>query len=314
MRFVVLLLLLLGVGTIEARAQEASPFGGGAVAAAPEPAASGGFLQPVRHQIYAWQRDVNRALNARLVAIKRGEDRGALWAGILFAFLYGVFHALGPGHGKSVVIGYFLGREARPVRGVAMASWIAISHVVGAVVIVGLAHLVLSRALVSPTSQFFWLRVVSYGAILAIGLLMLREWWLGRDHAAHHHHHGHACNHGIGEAARDSAGGRGRRLEQRALAIAAGFVPCSGAILVLLFALANGLILAGIAMAGAIAFGMGLTLALLGIASILLRRQVSLRLPAGGYWARFLALLGPLFVIAVGGGLLVLALAGPASA
>jgi ABC-type nickel/cobalt efflux system permease component RcnA len=304
MRFVFLLILLLGMTAFEAQAQESSPFTGGSSAATPEPAAAGGFLQPLRHQVYAWQRDVNRALNQRLVAIRRGEDRGALWAGILFAFLYGVFHALGPGHGKSVVIGYFLGRDARPARGIAMASWIAVSHVVGAVVIVGLAHFILSRALVSPTSQFLWLRVVSYGAILVIGLLMLREWWRGGH--AHRCGHDHDHDHHLGTA-------MDRTLEQRALAVAAGFVPCSGAILVLLFALANGLVLAGIAMAGAIAFGMGLTLALLGIASIFLRRQVSLRLPRGGRWSRFLALLGPLFVIAIGGGLLLLALGGPTS-
>jgi nickel/cobalt exporter len=307
--------LLVAPGT--SLADDPSPFGTATVAS--DQPAAGGLLQPIRHQIFAWQRDVNRALNARLVAIKRGEDAGALWAGIMFAFLYGVFHALGPGHGKSVVIGYFLGRAARPARGVAMAAWIALSHVVGAVVIVGLAHFFLSRALVSPTNEYLWLRLVSYGAILAIGLYMLWDWWrAGRGRHAHHHHHGHdhahahAHAHGHSCAAGDLAWAeQGRPMEQRALALVAGFVPCSGAILILLFAMANSLILAGIAMAAAIAFGMGMTLAMMGVCSILLRRQVSLRLPAGGGWSRGLALLGPLFVILVGATLLLLSLIAP---
>ena len=92
MKFVlVLLLLLLGIAAIPARAQEASPFAGGSTAAAGELAASAGFLTPIRHQIFAWQRDVNRALNQRLVAIKRGEDAGALWAGILLLVLAYLF-------------------------------------------------------------------------------------------------------------------------------------------------------------------------------------------------------------------------------
>lgn len=303
--FLLALGLLLWAGAAEA--QTTSPFTGEVAATAEAAPAGGGFFRDLRHGLFALQRDVNRGLNQRLVAIKRGEDSGALWAGILFAFLYGVFHALGPGHGKSVVIGYFLGREARPGRGLAMAAWIALSHVVGAVVIVGLAHLLLSRVLASPTNEYFWLRLVSYTAILAIGLLMLRDWWRGGHH---HHQHGHDHDNGCGCAVGLAPG---RPLEQRALAIAAGFVPCSGAILILLFAMANHLILAGMAMAAAIALGMGLTLAGLGVGSIFLRRQVVLRLPEGGRWSRGLALLGPLFVILIGAGLLLLGLAGPAS-
>ena len=164
--FLRLLLICLGLllPVAAARADD-SPFGGaGTETAAP---AEPGLLLSIRHQIFALQRDVNKALNERLVAIKRGDDPGALWAGILFAFLYGVFHALGPGHGKSVVVGYFLGRAARPARGLAMAGWMAVSHVVGAVVIVGFAHLLLSRVLASPTNEYFWLRVTSYAAILS---------------------------------------------------------------------------------------------------------------------------------------------------
>jgi nickel/cobalt exporter len=309
----VLICAALLVLPASARAETASPFASEATANEAAPSAeSGGIWRDFRHGLFAIQRDVNRALNKRLVAIKRGEDKGALWAGILFAFLYGVFHALGPGHGKSVVIGYFLGRAARPSRGIAMAAWIAVSHVVGAIVIVGLAHLILSRALVSPTNEYFWLRVLSYAAILGIGLLMLRDWWRGGQG----HHHGHDPGHHHGHDRACSTGDmtwaeKGRPLEQRALALAAGFVPCSGAILILLFALANSLILAGIAMAAAIALGMGMTLAALGVLSIFLRRQVSLRLPEGGAWTRGLALLGPLFVILVGASLLALSAIAP---
>ncbi|MBI2254006.1 MAG: hypothetical protein HYU58_05260 [Proteobacteria bacterium] len=297
-------LFILTVATASKAEEMVSPFFGQAAAVAGEQAQSGkaGIVTTIGRTFVSLQRTVNRAINDRLMAIKRGDDGAAIWAGLVVAFLYGVFHALGPGHGKTVVIGYFLGREAQPWRGVGMASWIALSHVVGAVVIVGVAHLILSRSLVSPTNEFFWLRVVSYGAIVVVGLAMLRDWARGGHHHdhdhlghGHDHEHNHACHAGDLTWA-----DRRAPLEQRLLAVAAGFVPCSGAILILLFTLANGLILAGIAMAAAIALGMGLTLALLGVASILLRHQVALRLPKGGSAGRWLALCAPVFVIAIG--------------
>ena len=98
---------------------------------------------------------------------------GVIWAGLSIAFLYGVFHALGPGHGKTVIVGYFLGRGGSIGRGVAMAGWIALSHVVGAIVIVLLVHIILSHSYVTPVEEVSWLRFVSYAAILAIGLFML---------------------------------------------------------------------------------------------------------------------------------------------
>lgn len=268
--------------------------------------ASPGLITQIGRRFVIWQRDVNRAINERLVAIKRGDDRNAIWAGIAIAFLYGVFHALGPGHGKTVVIGYFLGRSARPWRGVVMAAWIAASHVLGAIVIVGVAHLILVRSLVSPTNELLWLRMGSYAAIILVGLLMLRDWLRGGDGHMHPDHepcgreddvHGHAHVCGAGDTKWLD---RRAPLEQRLLAVAAGLVPCSGAILILLFTLGNGLILAGIAMSAAIALGMGVTLAGLGVASILLRQQVSLRLPNGGKASRWLSLSGPVVVVSIG--------------
>jgi ABC-type nickel/cobalt efflux system permease component RcnA len=215
---------------------------------------------------------------------------------LLIGFLYGVFHALGPGHGKSVIIGYFLGREAHPLRGIAMASWISLSHVVGAIVIVTVVHFILAESLASPVDEVDGLRVFSYAAILLIGLGMLWSVLRGGGHAHahdHHHHHHEPCAHVPGA-----------RREQGILGFAAGFIPCSGAILILVFALTNGIVLAGIAMTLAIAVGMAITLSVMGVASILVRRQIVLRLPASTVASRTFALLGPILVTAIGAVLL----------
>jgi len=88
--------------------------------------------------------------------------------------------------------------------------------------------------------------------------------------------------------------------EQKLLAVAAGFIPCSGAILILVFAFTNGIMLMGMLMTLFIAIGMGLTLAALGIASVLAHHQVRLRFANGKAMGMVFGLLGPLLITAIG--------------
>ncbi|HVM85166.1 MAG TPA: sulfite exporter TauE/SafE family protein [Candidatus Binatia bacterium] len=290
------------------QADNASPFGVGSGDSSAEstpstsdqgdtPAAPPSLLRRVGGALVMLQARVNRAINEQLIEIKSGDKPWALWGGLLIGFLYGVFHALGPGHGKTVIVGYFLGRHAHPWRGVAMASWISLSHVIGAIVIVTVVHFILSRSLASPVDEVDGLRVFSYAAILLIGIGMLVSAWRGghaHDHGHdHHHEHGAHCAHVPG----------GRK-EQGMLGFAAGFIPCSGAILILVFALTNGIVFSGIAMTLAIAVGMAITLSVMGVASILVRHQIVLRLPESTVASRAFSLAGPILVTLIGAVLL----------
>jgi ABC-type nickel/cobalt efflux system permease component RcnA len=307
-----LVVLALLCGAQLAHADNASPFGIGAPGADSSPSASSdapqgepSMFQRAGAAVIKLQSQVNRAINAQLMEIKAGDKPWALWGGLLIGFLYGVFHALGPGHGKSVIIGYFLGREAHPLRGIAMASWISLSHVVGAIVIVTVVHFILSQSLASPVDEVDGLRVFSYAAILLIGLGMLWSALRGGGHA-HAHAHGHDHGHGHGHHHHDEhcAHVPGARKEQGILGFAAGFIPCSGAILILVFALTNGIVLSGIAMTLAIAVGMAITLSVMGVGSILVRRQIVLRLPESTIASRAFSLMGPILVTAIGAVLL----------
>ncbi len=257
---------------------------------APAPAVAPSLVRQAVGFIVRTEARFSRELNGQLGAIRRREGSAALLAGIFAAFLYGVFHTLAVGHGKTVVVGYFLGNRARPMQGVAMASWIAVSHVAAAIVVAIATHLILQRTLMSPVEQNHWIRMISFGAIALIGAWMLVGAWRGTG-GHHHHHHDHDHDH-------HHHGGTGHR---RLLALAAGFVPCSGAILILTFAIANGILASGLAMVLAIAVGMALTLAGLGLASMLLHHQVAVRFAGRGRAARWLGLLGPLFILVIGG-------------
>lgn len=231
------------------------------------------------------QRTANREIARHLQAIRDGRGAGPLALGLLLAFLYGAVHAAGPGHGKLVVVGYFLSREARIGRGLAMGAQIALLHVVSAVVVVALADVLLRRTFGAAPAEVPAVRIASYGLIVAIGLAMLvraahrvlrsrRSAAQGRRpepaHHAHPHRHGAEC--GCGAHARSGEGGL--------LALAVGLVPCTGSLLVLLYALANDMLLAGLLLVGCIALGMAITMGALGLASVWARRFVLDRVPS----------------------------------
>src|SRR5690348_8865552 len=93
------------------------------------------------------------------------------------AFLFGVVHALMPGHGKTVLVSYHLGRPSRLLEGVATGTLLAATHVGMAafLVLVGVAVISRSVAAAGRTPAF---EAASAGLIVLIGLYLLaRALW-----------------------------------------------------------------------------------------------------------------------------------------
>jgi nickel/cobalt exporter len=265
----------------------ADPFTGrhpDAPAVAPHVERAQGPLAVVGRALLTFQREANRRIAEHMRAIRDGETSAPLMIRVLLAFAYGVLHALGPGHGKVIVVSYFLSRDAQIVRGFLMGLQIAVFHVLSAAVGVALADLVLRQAFGSAPAEVAGVRLASYGLIALIGVGMsgqaLRRSYLRRQgievrdaccdhgHASLLEHHGHT--------------GPGRRVEQGALSLGVGLVPCTGAVLILLYAIANDILFAGVLLVVAIAAGMALTMGALGILSVVARRAVARRVEAGG--------------------------------
>lgn len=265
-----------------------------------------GPWQKVMHAFVGLQRQVNRALTDSVADLKEGKSLGGVFLGICIAFLYGVFHAIGPGHGKAVVISYFVSRPATIGRCIAMGSQIAVFHVISAVIIVSVLHWILQRSFSQPVDQLQILKVASYATIIAIGIGMListlrRGWETDVGCAACAHDHEHGSHH----HSRGAAG---------LLSIAVGIIPCSGAVIILVFSLANGILLDGLIMTGFIALGMAITLALIAMTTAIARGRLVDRGDSGDMPKRLrlrraLEILGPTAIACFGGLLLVATLA-----
>ena len=166
-------------------------------------------LTDLLHYGIELQRSFNRDLAHHLRAAKDGSDPMALWLAMGLAFAYGVFHALGPGHGKFVVVTYFLAHQRRVARGFLMGTQIAVMHVLSAIVIVLIAHY-LAVHIWGPTGDMPGLRTASYACIALAGAYMM---W----RALRHHDHGDDCGHNHGDDGK-----------QGLLSFTVGIAPCSG--------------------------------------------------------------------------------------
>ena len=228
------------------------------------------------HTLIEFQRQVNAGVAIHMRALETGNSFAALFLGLGVAFLYGMVHALGPGHGKFVIMSYFMGREVYVLRGLVMAVQMAVVHVIAAVVIVWVADILLKTSLGIGLADVPGIRAGSFLIIAAIGVYMLYQAVHGsgghththththdHDHNHHHHHHGHSHDH---------AHGASHATEGGLVALAVGMVPCPGAVLVMLYAIANDMIYPGFLLVAAMSAGIGLTIAILGVATILLRQ------------------------------------------
>lgn len=277
--------------------------------AAPPPAPQIIFpapLRPILGQIVAWQTAMNAAMREQLLRARDGDSLRPALIIIVFAFLYGVAHALGPGHGKMVIGSYFLTRRAQIRHGIAMSAIAALVQALSAIVLVGLLALILDASSAAIMTQAATIELISYGAIVTIGLWMAWGVITGREHD-HGHGHGHGGDDHHDHDHHDHAHRHKPKnafLRLAATGAAVGLRPCSGAILVLLFSLANDIVLIGVVATFAMAVGVAITVTAVSLVSLGVRHAAT---KAGGRTERaaergykVVALLGSLLIVLFG--------------
>ena len=224
------------------------------------------------HTLIEFQRQVNAGVAIHMRALETGNSFAAFFLGLGVAFLYGMVHALGPGHGKFVIMSYFMGREVYVLRGLVMAAQMAVVHVIAAVVIVWVADILLKTSLGIGLADVPGIRAGSFLIIAGIGIYMLYQAVRGSGGHTHTHNHTHDHNHHHHGHSHDHTHGASHATEGGLVALAVGMVPCPGAVLVMLYAIANDMIYPGFLLVAAMSAGIGLTIAILGVATILLRQ------------------------------------------
>jgi nickel/cobalt transporter (NicO) family protein len=296
---VVIVLVVLAMSALDSAFAQVGPLG----AVRPPPA------EGIAGWLLAKQALFYRALSGLIRAAKT--DGSAYWGLMGISFIYGIFHAAGPGHGKAVISSYLLANEETWRRGIALSFASALLQALTAVVLVAIAAVLIGATAKMMGDTVRVIEMVSYTLIVLLGARLI--WVKGRgflralhavrsgpepalataaDHAPHvraahanchrpdHSHHDHADHdrahghhhaadeeedvlpwgHAHGPEPEELAGPGGWRRGLSAI-IAVGLRPCSGAIIVLVFALAQGLFWAGVASTFVMGVGTAITVA-----------------------------------------------------
>ena len=305
---------------------------------------------PIWQDPVLWARDQQQNFYGQMSKSMKGLRQGGGWAAayslMLLSFGYGVFHAAGPGHGKAVISAWLLATENDLRRGVLVALMSAIVQAVTAITLVSAVLLLVSGAGTAAKDMAAYLESASFALIAAMGAYLVwtglkaMGWHLPQmlptpavanatvgnpDHhfeitnplpaqAGHVHGPDCGCDHAHLPAAADvrQAWSWGKAFS---LAFAVGIRPCTGALLVLIFANALGLYWAGVLSTFVMALGTFLTVS--AVASIAVySKKLAQRLAARdtqwlGRLATTLRLGGGIAIFLFGAVLFMASLSGP---
>jgi len=279
------------------------------------------------------QRTFTRDFGTSVSDLSKARDLGPFFALIGLGFAYGIFHAVGPGHGKVIISAYAVTHETHLRRTAAIAFASALVQGITAIVaVVGIALLVEGSMRRAALAVDDYLEPVSYAAVLLVGVYLFvrgaRQFHRivrnpagglpghAHHHDHHHHDHGHdhnhhhddaCCGHSHGPSV-DQVAKADTFLQAAMVALSVGIRPCSGAILVLVLTYSTGMLLSGVAAVLAMSVGTGLTVAGLAMAAHGMKFPLARLAESGGLpmapVAAGLALLGGGLVAAIGAGLL----------
>ena len=257
----------------------------------------GGQYTGVLGWIMSQQVTFERQMSGAVRAIRT--TGAGFWALAGISFAYGVLHAAGPGHGKAVVAAYMIANERALKRGLVISGLASLLQGFVAIAIVGVLALLLNATAQRMRDAAQWVEMASFASIASFGaFLAFRK---GRALLAalrppapaptsrficeavegdEAHVHGPDCGHFHMPDPRDLGKKTFSWRDAALTVVTAGSRPCSGAILVLVFSMAQGIFWAGVAATFAMALGTAITTGALATMAVL-AKDLALRLTGG---------------------------------
>lgn len=223
------------------------------------------------------QKDLHQQMTQLLQQVAEQPQQAGLSL-VLFSLLYGVLHALGPGHGKVVITTFLATHPARVKTSIKLTLLASLLQGSVAIVLVTVMLVLLQTTSRQLHLSSFWLEKGSFLLVIGLGAWIGYRalgtlWQMRRPRPAlafrtlrpDHQHHAHCgCGHAhlpSPQQIREAVSVKTQLL----VVVSMGLRPCSGAIMMLLFAKVIGVYAWGVLSAAAMALGTALTISLIGL-------------------------------------------------
>jgi len=204
-------------------------------------------------KIVFWQQQLREKISNLMGEVKTKKSFTSFFALTAFAFLYGVIHSAGPGHGKAIALSYILSCKPSFSKGLIFGNIVALTHgfsgIFFVVIVKYLLQTSVSKSLDSITNIT---QNTSYFLIICLGLIIFFK----------------SIYKGIKKKNKYSESNKQQFTNPFITAVAVGMIPCPGVVLVMLFAISMNFISLGILLGATISFGMASTITLIVIAGM----------------------------------------------
>jgi len=219
------------------------------------------FYNTIIKQLTVWQYSLNSFISNHIRAIDDDSSITMSLTVLGIAFLYGLIHAAGPGHGKAIVGLYFSGKSSNNKKNYSqafeMGYLIAIVHTISALITTFSLYLIIKTMFYKHFRDTYDSIVqISSVMIIIVGIYIIYEAYKNKKE-------------------QENIDDNIKSKSKYAVAISAAIVPCPGVMTITLFSIIQKKYILGVLSAIAMSIGMGLTISLAGILGILFHKQTS---------------------------------------
>lgn len=229
-------------------------------------------------QLILYQYELNKFISTTIRSINDDNSLSLSLMVLGIAFLYGLIHAAGPGHGKALVAFYFTSNKSSYTKAFKMGYMISIIHAISALILTFGIYFILKTMFRQNFNDFSHITMtISASMIILVGVYII---W-------------HSYSHRLQKEQKIQKTNK----SEYAVAFSAGVVPCPGVMTIVLFCVMLKQYLLGIMAAITMSIGMGLTISLAGILSIAINKKAGNLLESKGF---ILEILGGVLILCLG--------------
>jgi nickel/cobalt exporter len=249
------------------------------------------FTQKIMSKIALFQRFLNKHLTKLTKKIKERKSTKLFFLILFITYIYGVVHALGPGHGKTLTFSYFLSEETNIKKGITVGFTIGFLHAFSALILVLILYFTIKKAYLHKIENLSGvIKIISYSLIAGIGLFTLtKNIYVIKKKK------------NIKDEEIDPPQNTKSVIP---FSLAVGVIPCPGVTIVLLFSISLGVLRIGIISTVFMALGMATTISTVGILTVFAKSKVKRMLFGKNKWyslfQKTISILGAFLVFALG--------------